>query len=124
MDGERKSMEPTAARAIPGADVQACNSSWGKAPWEVNKYQRRLAHKMVDLLSDDGRSGASMRRLFPRRRAFRRVARQYCGSLGKVANCQVAVSLHWSSDGDELPAVSGGSTGRKEWFEDAAGRRS
>jgi len=25
------------------------------------------------------------------------VARQYCGALGKVANCQVAVSLHWSS---------------------------
>jgi len=25
------------------------------------------------------------------------VARQYCGALGKVANCQVAVSLHWST---------------------------
>jgi len=24
------------------------------------------------------------------------VARQYCGALGKIANCQVAVSLHWS----------------------------
>ena len=25
------------------------------------------------------------------------VARQYCGTLGKQANCQVAVSLHWST---------------------------
>ena len=25
------------------------------------------------------------------------VARQYCGALGKIANCQVAVSLHWST---------------------------
>lgn len=25
------------------------------------------------------------------------VARQYCGALGKVANCRVAVSLHWST---------------------------
>jgi SRSO17 transposase len=25
------------------------------------------------------------------------VARQYCGTLGKIANCQVAVSLHWAN---------------------------
>jgi SRSO17 transposase len=25
------------------------------------------------------------------------VARQYCGALGKIANCQVTVSLHWST---------------------------
>ncbi len=32
------------------------------------------------------------------------VGRQYCGALGKVANCQVAVTLHWSSGGRQLPA--------------------
>lgn len=32
-----------------------------------------------------------------------RVARQYCGALGKVANCQVAVTLHWSSEEASFP---------------------
>jgi SRSO17 transposase len=33
------------------------------------------------------------------------VARQYCGTLGKIANCQVAVSLHWSSAQASCPLV-------------------
>jgi SRSO17 transposase len=33
------------------------------------------------------------------------VARQYCGTLGKVANCQVAVSLHWSSAEASCPLL-------------------
>jgi len=31
--------------------------------------------------------------------------RQYCGTLGKVANCQVAVSLHWSSAEASCPIL-------------------
>jgi len=31
------------------------------------------------------------------------VARQYCGALGKVANCQVAVTLHWTSPEASCP---------------------
>ena len=31
------------------------------------------------------------------------VARQYCGTLGKVANCPMAVSLHWSSQQMSCP---------------------
>ena len=33
------------------------------------------------------------------------VARQYCGTLGKGANCQVAVSLHWSSEEASCPIL-------------------
>jgi SRSO17 transposase len=33
------------------------------------------------------------------------VARQYCGALGKIANCQVAVSLLWSSVEASCPLV-------------------
>jgi len=47
------------------------------------------------------------------------VARQYCGTLGKVANCQVAVSLHWSSAEASCPLLW-----RlylpQEWLEDGA----
>jgi len=50
LDGERKSIEPMAAR-IPGADVQALRQFVGQSPWAVEQVQRGLARKMVDLLS-------------------------------------------------------------------------
>jgi SRSO17 transposase len=96
LDGERKSIEPMAGR-IEGADVQSLRQFVGQSPWAVEEVQRRLAEKVVDLLSEpevwmiDETS-------FPKAgEASVGVTRQYCGALGKVANCQVAVSLHWST---------------------------
>ena len=96
MEGGRKSIEPLAER-IDGADVQALRQFVNQSPWEVEEIQRRLAEKIVDLLAEpevwmiDETS-------FPKAgEASVGVARQYCGALGKIANCQVAVSLHWST---------------------------
>jgi len=96
LDGERKSIEPMASR-IPGADVQALRQFVGQSPWAVDVVQQQLARKVVDLLSEpevwilDETS-------FPKAGEHSvGVARQYGGALGKVANCQVAVTLHWSS---------------------------
>jgi SRSO17 transposase len=50
LDGERKSIEPMAQRIV-GADVQALRQFVGQSPWAVEEVQRRLAHKVVDLLS-------------------------------------------------------------------------
>lgn len=117
LDGERKSIEPIAAK-IPGADVQALRQFVGQSPWEVTEVQRRLAEKVVDLLSEpevwmiDETS-------FPKAGdASVGVARQYCGSLGKVANCQVAVSLHWSTSEMSCP-VSWRLYLPRDWVEDA-----
>ena len=69
----------------------------GQNPWAVEAVQRRLAqtggeplnHSDVWIIDET---------TFPKAgRHSVGVARQYCGTLGKVANCQVAVSLHWSS---------------------------
>ena len=102
LDGERKSIEPMASR-IPAADVQALRQFAGQSPWTVEEVQRQLALKVVDLLSDpevwilDDTS-------FPKAGQHSvGVARQYCGALGKVANCQVAVTLHWSSGEASCP---------------------
>ncbi len=51
LDGERKSIEPMAAR-LPGAEVQALRQFVGQSPWTVEQVQRGLARKMVDLLSE------------------------------------------------------------------------
>jgi SRSO17 transposase len=118
LDGERKSIEPLAAR-IPGADVQALRQFVGQSPWEVEQVQRRLAHKMVDLLSD-AQVWILDETAFPKAgEPSVGVARQYCGTLGKVANCQVAVSLHWSSEAASCP-LSWRLYLPQEWFEDAA----
>jgi len=96
MEGGRKSIEPLADR-IDGADVQSLRQFVGQSPWAVEEIQQRLAEKVVDLLAEpevwmiDETS-------FPKAGdASVGVARQYCGALGKIANCQVAVSLHWST---------------------------
>jgi SRSO17 transposase len=117
LDGERKSIEPIAAR-VPGADVQALRQFVGQSPWEVEQVQRRLAHKMVDLLSE-AQVWILDETAFPKAGEHSvGVARQYCGTLGKIANCQVAVSLHWSSAEASCPILW-----RlylpKEWLEDA-----
>lgn len=56
-----------------------------------------MACRIVDLLS--GPEVWILDKIsFPKAGAYSvGVARQYCGALGKVANCQVAVTLYWSS---------------------------
>lgn len=96
LEGGRKSIEPLAER-MGGVDVQSLRQFVGQSPWAVEQIQQQLAEKVVDLLAEpevwmlDETS-------FPKAGdASVGVARQYCGALGKIANCQVAVSLHWST---------------------------
>ena len=91
----------------------------GQSPWEVEQVQRRLAHKMVDLVS-----AAQVWILdetgFPKAGEHSvGVARQYRGTLAKVVNCQVALSLYWSSKAASRPLLWRLYMPR-ERFEDAA----
>jgi SRSO17 transposase len=96
MAGGRKSIEPLAGR-IAGADVQALRQFVGQSPWAVEQIQQQLAEKVVDLLTEP-EVWMIEETSFPKAgTASVGVARQYCGALGKIANCQVAVSLHWST---------------------------
>jgi SRSO17 transposase len=106
------------AERIPGADVQALRQFLSQSPWEVAEVQRRLAWQVVDTLSEpelwilDETS-------FPKAGEHSvGVARQYCGALGKIANCQVAVSMHWSGAQASCP-LSWRLYLPKEWLEDS-----
>ena len=117
LDGERKSIEPMASR-LSGVDVQALRQFVGQSPWTVEEVQRQLALKVVDLISSpevwilDDTS-------FPKAGLHSvGVGRQYCGALGKVANCQVAVTLHWSSGEASCP-LGWRLFVPQQWFEDA-----
>ena len=85
LDGERKSIEPLASR-VAGANVQALRQFVGQSPWEVEEIERRLALKVVDLLSEP-EVWILDETAFPKAGGHSvGVARQYCGTLGKVAN--------------------------------------
>src|SRR5208283_5495128 len=121
LDGERKSIEPMAAR-IPGADVQALRQFVGQSPWAVEQVQRGLVRKMVDLLRE-GQVWIIDETAFPKAGEHSvGVARQYCGALGKIANCQVAVSLHWSQNEVSYP-VSWRLFLPEDWIKDRARRQ-
>ncbi len=92
-DGERKSIEPLAAR-LPEGNVQALQQLVGQSPWPWAPVWQRLARRMTAELAPDP-AWVIDDTGFPKQgRHSVGVERQYSGTLGKTANCQVAVSLH------------------------------
>jgi SRSO17 transposase len=109
LDGKRKSIEPIAkrlARGDPEADPyaleQALQQFVNQSPWDPTPVRRRLAERMTTALAPD--AWVVDDTAFPK---FGRhsvgVAPQYCGALGKVANCQVGVSVHAVTDQASCP---------------------
>jgi len=102
MDGERKSIEPMADR-LPDGDVQALQQFVSQSPWPTKEVRASLARKvegefvvepywLVDEVSFPKQGKHSVG-----------VARQYCGALGKTANCQVAVTLDLGTEESSTP---------------------
>jgi len=88
-DSARKSMEAMLARVTEPGSYQAFQHFITDAPWNADAVWRRLRAVIPEregLLIFDGTS-------FPKQGTHSvGVARQYCGALGKIANCQVAVT--------------------------------
>ena len=94
-DGRRKSMVPMAARL--GVDHQRLQQFITSTTWDYVAVRRNVARwfaasQPVEALVVDDTG-------FPKDgSASPCVARQYSGTLGKTANCQVAVSVHLASE--------------------------
>jgi SRSO17 transposase len=110
LDGERKSIEPLSRRVSLPADLtaadpeQALQQFVNQSPWDehavLRRYRARLAQTFASpkgiFLFDDVS--------YPKQgRHSVGVQRQYCGALGKRANCQVAVSVHYVSPNGHYP---------------------
>jgi len=101
LDGKRKSIEPMAARLADG-DEQCLQQFVNQSPWDEVPVRRALARRMSRELSpeawviDDtglpkfGKMSVG-------------VARQYSGTLGKVGNCQIGVSITAASEDASCP---------------------
>ena len=127
LPGERKSIEPMAARLAP-ENVQSMRQSLhhlvAKAPWsdeglleQVRSYALPRMQKqgpVVAWIVDD--TG------FPKKGKHSvGVTRQYCGQVGKQENCRIAVSLSVSTWNASLP-IAYRLYLPKEWAEDSERR--
>jgi SRSO17 transposase len=100
LDGRRKSMQPMAERL--GVDHQGLQQFVSSSTWAVDPVRERLARRAIEVIApqvwvvdDTG---------FPKDgTASPGVARQYSGTLGKVGNCQIGVSISAVTDTASCP---------------------
>jgi SRSO17 transposase len=109
-DGDRKSAEPMAARVPlpPGLDVsdpdQALQQFLGQSTWDERVVLRRYRASMAAQFADPAGIFVIDDTTFPKQGSHSvGVQRQYCGALGKKANCQCAVSVHYVAPKGHYP---------------------
>jgi SRSO17 transposase len=93
LPGERKSVEPMAARVAPG-DLQQLHHFVSTSPWATAPMEEELVRAADRLVGGpDAVLAVDDTALVKQGRHSVGVKRQYCGQLGKRANCQALVSL-------------------------------
>ena len=101
LEGGRKTAAGMAERY--GGDEQALQQFLNQSPWDWMAVRQELAVRMAReaspraawVLDDTG---------FPKKGEHSvGVARQYSGTLGKVGNCQIGVSLNYATDEGCVP---------------------
>jgi SRSO17 transposase len=100
--GIRKSLEPLVERLDGDGDYQSLQQFLADSPWEPERLLQAVAERVAPVvraeawvLDDTG---------FPKDgKHSPGVKRQYSGTLGKIGNCQIGVSLHAVSERATLP---------------------
>lgn len=137
-EGGRKSLEPMVARLGEEADYESLQNFLAVSPWDPAAVVRAVAERVAPeieieawVLDDTG---------FPKDgKRSPGVKRQYSGTLGKIGNCQIGVSLHavgskgtaplgwalylpeeWCEDSERRRAAASGEGSRRCHFQDQA----
>src|SRR5579863_2031088 len=104
LPGERKSVEPLAARLAPH-DVRRVHQSLhhfvANAAWSDEALLERVCHSVLPMMKRNGPIVAWIvdDTGFPKKGTHSvGVVRQYCGQVGKQENCRVAVSLSLATE--------------------------
>jgi SRSO17 transposase len=127
LPGERKSIEPMAARLDP-VNVEPMRQSLhhlvAKAPWSDEALLEQVRNQAIPAMEKDGPVVAWIvdDTGFPKKGKHSvGVTRQYCGQVGKQENCRVAVSLSVATWSSSLP-IAYRLYLPKEWAGDAKRR--
>src|SRR6185437_14964191 len=128
LPGERKSIEPMAARLDPD-NVQPMRQSLhhlvAKAPWSDETLLNEVRNQVLPAMQKQGPVVAWIAddTGFPKKGQHSvGVTRQYCGQVGKQENCRIAVSLSVATWDASLP-IAYRLYLPKEWAEDAERRK-
>jgi SRSO17 transposase len=111
LPGERKSVEPMAARTAPArtaAQHQSLLHFVGNADWSDEAVLAKVREMVLPAIEKSGPIEAWIidDTSFPKQGKHSvGVHHQYCGQLGKQANCQVAVSLSIANHAASLPVA-------------------
>ena len=119
--GPRKSLEPMVARLGGVADYESLQNFLAVSPWDPALVVRAVAERVASqvdvqawVLDDTG---------FPKDgKHSPGVKRQYSGTLGKIGNCQIGVSVHAVGEQGTVP-LGWALYLPEEWCEDTERRR-
>jgi SRSO17 transposase len=100
--GARKSLEPLVERLDGDGDYQSLQQFLADSPWDSGRLMQAVVERVAPVvgaeawvLDDTG---------FPKDgKRSPGVKRQYSGTLGKIGNCQIGVSVHAVSERATLP---------------------
>ena len=120
-EGPRKSLEPMVARLGGGADYESLQQFLAVSPWDPGLVVRAVAERVAPriaveawVLDDTG---------FPKDgKHSPGVKRQYSGTLGKIGNCQIGVSVHAVGANGTVP-LGWALYLPEDWCEDPVRRR-
>jgi len=119
LPGQRKSIEPMAARL--GVDAQSLQQLVTSSPWREETVWRAIRQELIPHL-EPLEAWVVDERGWPKQgRHSVGVSHQYCGAVGKQANCQVSVELV-VSDGWVAAPVGGRLYLPESWAQDRTRR--
>src|ERR671932_685925 len=109
-EGERKSIEPLSRRVTLPPELQvkdpdqALQQFVNQSPWDEQQVLKRYRAVMAGAFADPEGLFLIDDTSFPKQGKHSvGVQRQYCGALGKTANCQVAPSVHYDGPKGHCP---------------------
>ena len=117
MPGERKSIEPMAARLR--TDSQKLQQFLTDSPWDEQEVWRAIRREVVPVMEPFAAWIIDETGWLKQGNKSVGVAHQYCGAVGKQANCQVSVEVV-VSDGEIAAPVAGQLYLPESWTRDKA----
>jgi SRSO17 transposase len=119
MPGERKSIEPMAARL--GVESQKLQQFVADSPWDAEQVWGAIRRDVIPVLEPLSAWIIDETGWLKQGAKSVGVAHQYCGAVGKQANCQVSVEVV-VTNGEIAAPVAGRLYLPRQWSDDAARR--